>query len=334
MASRYSRQERFDGIGKDGQERIGQACVVVLGCGALGSVSAGLLVRAGVGRVRIVDRDVIELHNLQRQHLFDEADVAAGLPKAVAAERKLQAINRSVKVESVVADVGPHNLPGLLEGADVVVDGLDNFEGRLLLNDACLKMGLPWVYGGAVSAHGAVMVIRPGLTACFRCLVPDIPDGRLPTCETAGIIAPASTIVAALQTAEVFKILAGAQEAISTELVATDLWRNSHTGIHVAPRPDCPACRGHYEFLAGKGHRACEVMCSAVQVRPDRTREMDLEKVAEDLAGLGEIHANPHMLRFDGQGVSFVLFPDGRAIVNQTTDEAVARGIYAKYIGT
>lgn len=334
MSNRYSRQERFDGIGARGQERIGRSTVVVLGCGALGTLSAGLLVRAGVGRVRIVDRDIIELHNLQRQHLFDEDDVAEGLPKAVAAERKLVAANRDVIVEAVVTDIGPDNVLELVAGADLVVDGLDNFEARLLVNDACLKAGIPWIYGGAVAAHGAVMVIRPGATACFRCLVPAIPEGRLPTCETAGVIASAPTTVAALQVAEALKLLAGVGDRVSRDLISVDLWHNGFTSIHIEPRTGCEACAGTYEYLARDVRGQTEVMCSAVQVRPISPRTLDLRQLAEQLDGLGEVQANEHMLRFDGEGTSLVLFPDGRAIVNDTTDVAFARGVYAKYVGT
>ncbi len=331
---RYSRQARFDGIGDEGQERLGESTVVVLGCGALGTLSAGLLVRAGVGRVRIVDRDIIELHNLQRQHLFDEADVAAGLPKAVAAQRKLAAVNSDVVVEGVVADIGPENILELIGKADVVVDGLDNFEARLLTNDACLSAGIPWVYGGAVAAHGAVMVIQPGKTACFSCLVPGIPDGRLPTCETEGVIASAPTTVAALQVAEVLKLISGATDSISADLVSVDLWQNSFTSIHIEPRDGCQACAGNYQYLSSDVRGETEVMCSAVQVKPAALRALDLEQLAGELDGLGEVFANEHMLRFEGEGVSLILFPDGRAIINETTDVAFARGAYAKYIGT
>ncbi len=334
MANRYSRQQRFDGIGELGQTSIEQSAVVVLGCGALGTLSAGLLARAGVGRLRIVDRDIIETHNLQRQHLFDEADVAAGLPKAIAAERKLVAANSGIEVEAVVADIGPDNVLSLIDGADVVVDGLDNFEARLLVNDACLKSDIPWVYGGAVSAHGAVMVIRPGVTACFSCLVPGIPDGRLPTCETAGVIASAPTAVAALQVAEVLKLLVGADEHLSPDLVSLDLWLNSFTTIHIEPRRDCQACAGTYQYLARDVRGQTEVICSAVQVRPASPRVLDLEQMALQLEGLGEVFANEHMLRFEGEGVSLILFPDGRAIVDETSDEAFARGVYSKYVGT
>ncbi len=334
MSNRYSRQERFEGLGPGGQERIGLGTVVVLGCGALGTLSSGLLVRAGVGRVRIVDRDIIELHNLQRQHLFDEDDVALGLPKAVAAQRKLAVTNRDVVVEATVADIGPANVLELIAGADVVVDGLDNFEARLLVNDACLKLGIPWVYGGAVSAHGAVMVIRPGKTACFRCLVPGIPDGRLPTCETAGVLASAPTTVAAMQVVEALKLLAGVEDRISRDLVSMDLWHGGFTAIHIEPRSGCEACAGTYEYLARDIRGETEVMCSAVQVRPLAPRSLDLEQIARQLDGLGEILANEHMLQFDGEGISFVLFPDGRAVVNETTDVSFARAVYSKYIGT
>jgi molybdopterin/thiamine biosynthesis adenylyltransferase len=333
MTERYSRQEQFEGIGKDGQERLGRGTAVVVGIGA---VSAGQLVRAGVGRVRLVDRDFIELHNLQRQPLYDEEDVRQGLPKAIAAQRKLQAANAEVVVEAMVTDLVPANIVPLLTGADVVVDGLDNFVTRLLLNDACLERGIPYIYGGAVGAHGTMMAVRPGAGACFRCLVDDVPDMDLPTCETAGVIAPAPAIVASWQAAEALKVLAGRLDDLCPDLVSFDLWTGEWLRTTVPPRPGCRACAGDYDFLQGRGQGNVTSMCgqNAVQVRPPAARHLDLDALEARLSTLGRVTRNEFMLTFVAPDVEMVIFPDGRAIVRHTDDVAFARSAYAHYIGT
>jgi len=336
VIDRYSRQILFSGIGEEGQRRLGNSRVLIIGCGALGTIIATSLVRAGVGKVRIIDRDFIEYHNLQRQVLFDEDDIRNGLPKVIAAERHLRKVNSSVEVEGIVADVNFTNVERLITGADVILDGLDNFETRLLINDASLKHKIPWVYGGAISSSGMTMNIIPGETACFRCLYPTAPaPGVVPTCETAGVIGPAPFIIGSLQTAEAMKILVGAKE-INRQLICIDVWTGSFDRLETIPRHDCPACLGRYEFLDGKFGVRTTSLCgqNAVQVLNPETERLSFKELETRLKVAGEVIYNEFMLYFTVDGQEMVIFPDGRAIVKNTTDESLARGLYAKYIGT
>ncbi len=332
---RYSRQIMFPAIGAEGQARLGRARAVIAGCGALGTVIASGLVRGGVGSVRIIDRDLIETHNLQRQILFDEDDIAAGLPKAIAAQRHLARANSSVQVEGVVTDLNHTNAEDLLADADVILDGLDNFETRFLLNDVALKHRIPWVYGGAISSHGAQMNILPGETACLRCLVGEMPArGGLATCDTVGVISPAPTIVGAIQVAEAFKILLDAP-ATSRELAFLDVWDGTWTRTRIERRDDCPACNGRYEFLDGDIALRASSLCGrgSIQVLPSSPQTLSLEALAERLRSAGEVELDEFMLRFQADDVEMVVFPDARVIVLGTDDEAFARGMYARYIG-
>ncbi|MFB0516821.1 MAG: ThiF family adenylyltransferase, partial [Candidatus Neomarinimicrobiota bacterium] len=252
MIDRYSRQTLFPGIGEEGQKKLGKSYAVIIGCGALGTVIATSLVRAGLGKVKIVDRDFIEYHNLQRQVIFSEEDIEAGLPKAIAAERHLNKVNSSVEVEGVVADVNYANIERLVAGADLILDGLDNLETRLLINDVSLKHNIPWVYGGAISSYGMTMNIIPNKTACFRCLQAGAGGAGIAlTCDTAGVISPAPFVIGSLQTAEAMKILIGAKE-VNQDLIMIDVWRGEFERIRIAQRTDCPACRGEYEFLEAR----------------------------------------------------------------------------------
>ena len=252
MMDRYSRQILFPGIGVEGQRKLAGSSVVVIGCGALGSTIASGLVRAGVGKLRVVDRDFIEYHNLHRQALFDEDDVRAGLPKAIAAERHLKKVNSSVEIEGIVADVNYTNVARLVRDADVILDALDNLETRFLINDASLKYNIPWVYGGVVASSGTTMTIIPHETRCFRCVTPSPGKGGIiPTCDTAGVISPAPWIVGSIQTAEAMKILVGAEE-INRDLIVFDVWQGTFHRVKTIPREGCPACQGNYEFLEGK----------------------------------------------------------------------------------
>jgi len=333
---RYSRQTLFAPIGEAGQLRLADARVVVAGCGALGPVIATGLVRAGVGRVRIIDRDLIELHNLQRQILFDEEDIAARLPKAIAAQRHLAKVNSSVSVEAVVSDLNHTNAEELLGDADVILDGLDNFETRFLINDVALKREIPWVYGGAISAHGSQMNILPGETACLRCLVGEVPTGEaLATCDTVGVVAPAPMIVGALQIAEALKLLVD-PDAASRELAFFDVWDGTWTRTPIKRRRDCPACAGRYDFLDGDVALRASTLCGqgSVQVLPPRAGALDLDALAGRLGKIGEVDLDEFMLRFQTDGCEMVIFPDGRAIIMGTDDQAFARGIYARYIGS
>ena len=335
MIDRYSRQTLFPGIGEEGQQKLGSSCVVIIGCGALGTIIATSLVRAGVGKVRIIDRDFIEYHNLQRQVLFSEEDIKAELPKAIAAEKHLKKVNSSVEIEGVVSDVNYTNIERLVTGADLILDGLDNLETRFLINDVSLKHKIPWVYGGAISSYGMTMNIIPHETPCFRCLSAS-PSGRgiALTCDTAGVISPAPFIIGSLQTAEAMKILVGA-EAINRDLIMIDAWKDEFNRFKISRRADCPACRGEYQFLEARFGTRTTSLCgqNAVQVLNPEVREVSFERLAAHLRPVGEVNYNEFMLRFRVDNHEMVIFPDGRAIVKNMNDEAIARGLYAKYIG-
>lgn len=335
MIDRYSRQTLFSGIGKEGQTRLANSCAVIIGCGALGTIMATSLVRAGVGKVRIIDRDFIEYHNLQRQVLFDEDDIRNELPKAVAAERHLKRVNSSVEIEGIVADVNYTNVERFVSDADIVLDGLDNFETRFLINDVSLKHKIPWVYGGAISSSGMTMSIIPGDTPCFRCVSASPPSGGMVlTCDTAGVISPAPFIIGSLQSAEAMKILVGAGE-INRGLVIIDVWKGTFNRLKVVPREDCLACHGKYEFLDGEFGIKTTSLCgqNAVQVLNTKVGELSLKELAARLKPIAEVSYNEFMLRLVADAQEMFIFPDGRAIVKNTADESLARGLYAKYIG-
>jgi len=338
---RYSRQILFQGIGASGQERIRRSSVLVVGGGALGSIAAEILVRAGVSRLRLVDRDYVDESNLQRQSLYDEQDFAEGLPKAIAARRKLLRINGDVEVEGRVEDVNAGNVLALLEGMDLVLDGTDNFETRYLLNDASIKTGIPWIYAACVGSYGMSFVVRPGVTACLRCLLEEEPPpGTSPTCDTAGVIAPAVHAVSAFQLAEALKILSGRTEALTGAVLSLDVWQGRADSFRPqGRRADCPACGlGRLEYLAGASESQTLTLCgrNAVQVRPGRPASLALEEVAARLRETGEaseIVVNSYLLRGRLAGREIVLFPDGRAIIQGTQDSAEARSLYARYVG-
>jgi molybdopterin/thiamine biosynthesis adenylyltransferase len=338
FAGRYSRQELFAGIGRDGQARIRAATAVVVGCGALGTHLSETMARAGVGTLRIVDRDFVEPSNLQRQSLFDEADAAAALPKAVAAQRRLLRINSEVRVEAVVADLVPENAGALLAGADVVLDGTDNFEARFLVNDVCVRDGIPWVYGACVGSYGLALAVRPRRTPCLRCLLEKMPDpGSGPTCDTAGVVAPIVQVVAGIQGAEALKLLAGHPEALLPGVVTVDLWQAQFEVMDLRGRaPWCPACtEGRFDYAqATAGGTA--VLCGrdAVQLRPPPGVQVALPALAERLRPLGEVKSNEYLLRFTAEGHEMAVFADGRAIVKGVDSPAAARALYARYIGS
>ncbi len=338
LSDRYARQVRFAGIGPEGQARLGQSTAVLVGCGALGTHSANTLVRAGVGHVILVDRDTIEASNLQRQSLFDEDDLALGIPKAQAAANKLRRVNSEVRVTAVVMDLHGGNIEGVLAGADVVVDGSDNFDTRYLLNDACVKLGLSWVYAGVLSTHGMSLTIVPGQTPCFRCVFPEPPPpGTSPTCETAGILEPIVAILSALQCTEAIKILAGARDTLRKELVHVDVWDNRFVSIDVGPRvEECPACgQARFDFLRARSGLLTTSLCGrdSVQVSPATPVPIDLPSLAERLRGVGDVSLNRFILRLRIPEYEISVFPDGRSIVKGTTDEACAKTIHAKYVG-
>jgi adenylyltransferase/sulfurtransferase len=337
---RYSRQMRFYGIGEEGQRRLAESHVTLCGCGALGTVLANALVRAGVGHLLLIDRDFIETSNLQRQVLFDEHDVAENLPKAEAAARKLGAINSSVHVEPVVTDIDRTNILDLVKDADLVLDGTDNFEIRYLINDAAVRLGKPWVYGGCIGSHGQTMTILPGETPCLRCVFEAAPaPGEAGTCETAGVLAPIVNIVASFQAAEAFKILAGKRDRVNRDLIYIDVWENTQKRIKIAPllgKVDCPCCqRRRFEWLEGDHGAHTTSLCgrNAVQVAHRSATTLNFEDLARHLGALGEVSYNRFLLRFTADGYEFTVFPDGRAIIKGTSDVDKARTLYAKYIG-
>jgi molybdopterin/thiamine biosynthesis adenylyltransferase len=335
MIDRYARQTLFPGIGPEGQKKLAESFVVIIGCGALGTLTSTALVRAGVGRIRIVDRDFIESHNLQRQVIFDEDDIKEGLPKAIAAERHLRKVNSSIKIEGVVADVNYTNIEELVSGAEVIVDGLDNLDTRFLLNDVALKLDLPWVYGGAVSSHGMTATFVPHTGACFRCLAGSGGrGGPVLTCDTAGVISPAPWLVGSLQSAETLKLLVGASE-VNHDLIAIDVWLDLFQRYKMSRRPDCPACNGKYEFLEGKFGIKTTSLCgqNSVQVLNTRSRKLSFKEMSETLRGVGGVTYNDFMLRFTVESHEVIVFADGRAIIKDTTDEGLARRLYTKYVG-
>jgi molybdopterin/thiamine biosynthesis adenylyltransferase len=334
---RYSRQILFRGIGADGQRRLAAARVAIVGCGATGSALASLLARAGVGALRIIDRDYVEESNLQRQSLFDEADAAESLPKAIAAARKISAFNSEIQLEPRAQDLVPANAEGLLEGMDVILDGSDNFETRYLINDYAVKNGRTWIYTAAVGSYGVTMNVLPGQTACLACIFPDSPRGMVETCETSGILNSAVNLVASIAATETVKLLIGtASEQLRKTLWSYDVWTNQSAEISAAkPRPGCRACgQRNFVHLAGEG-RPHITLCgrNSVQIH-ERARPIDFTELQGRLNSLGKVRHNAFVLKFWREPYEMTLFPDGRAIIRGTTDVAVARSLYARYVGS
>jgi len=322
-------------LGEIGQQKLADSEIVLVGSGALGSLQADLLVRAGVGRLRIIDRDYVELSNLQRQCLFTEADAEQGLPKAVAAARRLEQVNSLVEVIPVVADLTPSNVNELLADAKLILDGTDNFETRYLINDFSVLHKIPWVYGAAVGSYGVVMPFVPGMTACLKCIYPEPPAGPQPTCETAGILSSAAAVIAALQVSEAIKILSGHLELVTRKVTTVDVWTGIIRQVFCPERdPNCPACALEQFFhLEGAGCILVS-LCgrNAVQIH-ERRQPLDLAELRSRLAPLGEVRANEFALRFSVPPYEMTVFPDGRAIIKGTTDIGLARSLYARYIG-
>lgn len=336
--ARYARQIIYPGIGEDGQAALAVARVTIIGVGATGSVLANHMVRAGVGRLRLIDRDFVELNNLQRQLLYDEEDVAAMLPKATAAAAKLRRINSQINIEEIVADVGPANIAGLIADADVVLDGTDNFATRYLINDACVKLGKPWVYCGVLATYGMTHTIRPGVTPCLRCIMGELPaPGTVPTCDTAGIIGPIVALMGSIAAAEALKLIVG-RGTLNDGMVHIDLWDGTYERFDLgSPSSDCPTCgRRQFDFLSAEAGARTTALCGrdAVQVSLPG-RHLDLAALAERLrsAQVGVVHANPYLVRAYIGDYELTVFADSRAIIKGTHDEAVAATLYAKYVG-
>jgi adenylyltransferase/sulfurtransferase len=330
---RYSRQTRFGGIGEEGQRRIRNATVAVAGCGALGSFHAGALARAGVGRLLLIDRDYVEWSNLQRQWLYAEADARDAMPKAAAAAREIVRINSDVNAEAFVADLTPGNIHDLLESADLILDGTDNFETRYLLNDYAIERAIPWIYGGAVGSYGLAMPVLPGRTACLECIYPEPPSGPQPTCETAGVLNTITSLVASWQVSLALQILVtGTAEP---KITIFDAWQSVARQLAMPERlADCPACaQRSCRHLSGAGRPPIS-LCgrNAVQIH-DRKRPVDLAAMASRLSPLGDVRHNEFALRFVTPPYELTVFPDGRAIIKGTTDPGLARSLYSRYVG-
>jgi molybdopterin-synthase adenylyltransferase len=338
---RYQRQALFAPIGEAGQQRLLESRVVIVGCGATGSVIATYLARAGVGRLLVVDRDFVERTNLQRQLLYTDRDVDEAMPKAAAAERALRAINPEIEVQGLVADLHAGNILPLLDEASLVMDGTDNFGTRYLINDACVRQVTPWIYTGAVASHGMTMTIRPGQSACFRCVFPEpAPPGTAATCDTAGVLGPAVGMVASLAAAEAIKLLVGDTAHLNPGLIHLDAWHLQFQTVTVARRvgeKPCSCCvERQFPFLAEEPTGQTTSLCgrNAVQITGRPGTSVSLPRLAERLQALGPVQVNRFLLRFAVDGCELTVFPDGRAIIQGTTDPAVARGLYARYVGS
>lgn len=351
---RYSRQTLFPPIGEAGQERIAGSRVLVVGAGALGCAALDQLARAGVGRLRFVDRDTVELSNLQRQSLYEEADAEEGLPKTEAARRRIARINAGCVTEPLALDLHAGNIRPVLEGVALVVDATDNFETRYLLNDAAVEAGIPWIYAAVVGSYGMTFTIVPGETACLRCVMPDLPPpGSSPTCDTAGVIAPAVSAVMGYAVAEALKLLSGKREDLASGIWHLDVWERSAYRMEVGgPAPDCPACaRRQFPFLTAESGGSSLTLCgrNAVQVRPAAAKANGgatggeapgddlLARLAARLEALpetrGSLRASEHLLQFEAEERRFVVFPDGRTIVHGSSDPAEARTLFSRYVG-
>ena len=338
MMERYSRQILFDGIGEAGQRRLLKSRVAIIGCGALGTAQAEALARAGVGHLRLADRDFVEASNLQRQTMFTEQDARERLPKAVACAKHLAEINSEIIAEAEIVDVNHSNVERLTAGCDVVIDGTDNFATRYLINDACVKQGINWVYGAAVGSYGVTMTIRPHVGPCLRCIFEEAPPAAsAPTCDTAGVIMPIISVVAAVQVSEALKLLTGQTEALHGSLMQFDVWRNEWRRIKLnQPTPECQTCGlGRYEMLEAESGDFAVTLCGrdAVQVSPHLSAQVDLPALAERLRAAGEVQVNPYLVRLRAGGYELTVFGDARAIIRGTDDVPTARSLYAKYIG-
>jgi molybdopterin/thiamine biosynthesis adenylyltransferase len=340
LLERYTRQILFQHIGEERQKVLMNSSAVVIGCGALGTVSSSYLTRAGIGHIRIIDRDFVEESNLQRQILFDEDDISENLPKAIAAQRKLQKINTKIKIEGIVTDINYSNIDELTEGVDIIIDGTDNFETRFLINDYCIKNSVPWVYGACIGGRGVLMNIIPSETPCLRCVFETIPQiGSFPTCDTAGVIGPIAGIIASVQVTEAIKILTKDYGSVNKKLLEIDVWDTKFKQIDVSDLKElnnCPTCKLHnYTFLEAEDGVMTTFLCgkNAVQVMSRNTGKINLEQLEQRLGSITDVSRNAFMLRFKVKDHEFTVFPDGRAIITGTADSSTAKNLYSKYLG-
>jgi adenylyltransferase/sulfurtransferase len=347
LSERYSRQILFSGIQQSGQEKLAAAQAVIIGCGALGTMQAEMLSRAGVGRLQLIDRDFIEASNLHRQIMFEEQDVAEHLPKAVAAAARIRRINSDIQAEAIVTDVNYTNVEELIRDAEVILDGTDNFEVRYLINDAAIKQDKPWVYGAAVGSYGMQMTILPGQTPCLRCVFPEAPaPGTSPTCDTAGVILPIIATVASYQVTEALKIITGQSDKLHGKLLQFDVWENQWRQIGIESLRgektaiSCRACQqNNFDFLSARRSTMLMSLCGrhAVQIAPASRTLLDFEKLAEQLRASGEVRYNRYLLRLSlshaGGNYEITVFPDARCIIKGTDDLSLAKSLYARFIG-
>jgi adenylyltransferase/sulfurtransferase len=339
MQDRYSRQTLFAPIGKEGQRQLHNARVAIIGCGALGTVLANNLCRAGIGHLVIADRDYVELNNIQRQILFDEDDARQRLPKAVVAAEKLRRVNSEIQIEPLIEDINADGIEALVRESDLILDATDNFETRYLLNDPCIKHGRPWIYSGVVASYGITMNIVPGVTPCLRCAFPDMPQpGSAPTCDTAGVLNSIVGIIAGIASTETLKILLQSEQ-ISQAMVWMDVWENTFERIELPRQSDCPACgERRYDFLDARHGPSATSLCgrNAVQVRSLQTgtqERLDFARLATRLEAVGKVNYNQYVLRLQVDDYDVTVFLDARAIIKGTDDQQLARSIYARYIG-
>ena len=338
MNDRYSRQILFSGIREEGQRRLLESRALIVGCGALGSAHAESLARAGVGKLRIADRDFVEASNLQRQTMFTESDATERVPKAVAARNHIREINSEIEVEAEVTDVNHSNIENLVRDCDVVLDGTDNFATRYLINDACVKHKINWIYGAAVGSYGVTMTILPHQTPCLRCVFEEAPPAAsAPTCDTAGVIMPVISVVSAVQVTEALKLLTGQSDNLNKSLMQFDVWRNEWRRINPGPpSPDCPTCaRGVFETLEATSGDFAAVLCgrNAVQISPSQNTSLNFEELAERLRPTGEVKFNDYLLRFRTGEFELTVFKDARSIIRGTSEIKTARSLYAKFVG-
>ena len=330
---RYSRQILLKEIGEEGQIKLSKSFVIIIGCGALGTTIANNLVRAGVGQIKIIDRDIVEMSNIQRQNLFDERDI--GLPKAWTAVKRLQKVNSKIKINPVVEDLNNTNIEDIIEGADLIIDGTDNMETRFLINDACIKHKIPWIYGGAIGTHGMSMNIIPNDTPCFRCVFPNLPDaGALPTCDTAGVLNTIPPIIASIESTEALKLLLG--KTINNKLLIYDVWTHDFQSIKIKKNNECECCvKRNFEFLNAKKKTRIVSLCggNAVQITPAKTMILSFEHLAQKLRKSGKVEVTEIILKFNVDSYQLNIFKSGRAIVYGTNDEKTAKSLYAKYVG-
>lgn len=332
---RYHRQEIFYPIGREGQEKLRAGRVCVIGIGALGASVANMLAQAGVGYLRLIDRDIVELTNLQRQVLFTEEDAREQVPKAEAAREHIARMNAEIQVDARIVDVNPYNVENLIDGVDVVVDGLDNLETRYLLNEACHKHGVRYVYGGVVGSGGMVMNVLPGEGPCLECLLGPLPEeGTYDTCDTAGVISPITNIVASYEAAETMKLLVGS-ESVLHQAISVDAWDSYTDFFDVDQDPDCPVCGKHqYAHLERREKTYTASLCGhdAYQITPEDDGSFNYDAVIAALQAEGEVVRKKFFTTFRNDGADFKLFPDGRAIINGVPSGEEAQKIFARYI--